>query len=111
MDPMKVLRPFPRIQPLKHENHIWWATSETWIYKMDLDILVDVAVRVKKPRKARCAFHLCGGRSSVRQNCKRWYGIKNLEEMVNFTGRVPDRDLLETLSTADVCVNPISPVK
>jgi glycosyltransferase involved in cell wall biosynthesis len=29
--------------------------------------------------------------------------------MVNFTGRIPDKDLLEVLSTADVCVNPDKP--
>ena len=28
---------------------------------------------------------------------------------MNFTGRVPDRELLEILSTADVCVNPDKP--
>ena len=34
---------------------------------------------------------------------------KNLGDMVNFTGRVSDADLLEILSTADVCVNPDRP--
>jgi glycosyltransferase involved in cell wall biosynthesis len=29
--------------------------------------------------------------------------------MVNFTGRISDADLLEVLSTADVCVNPDKP--
>ena len=29
--------------------------------------------------------------------------------MVNFTGRIPDEELLEILSTADVCVNPDKP--
>jgi glycosyltransferase involved in cell wall biosynthesis len=34
---------------------------------------------------------------------------KNLEDTVNFTGRVPDQQLLDVLSTADVCVNPDRP--
>jgi glycosyltransferase involved in cell wall biosynthesis len=34
---------------------------------------------------------------------------KKLGDMVNFTGRLPDKDLLEILSTADVCVNPDRP--
>jgi glycosyltransferase involved in cell wall biosynthesis len=34
---------------------------------------------------------------------------KNLEDMVTFTGRVPQEKLLEILSTADVCVNPDRP--
>ena len=32
-----------------------------------------------------------------------------LEDMVDFTGRVSDQDLIEILSTADVCVNPDRP--
>jgi glycosyltransferase involved in cell wall biosynthesis len=34
---------------------------------------------------------------------------KDLADMVNFTGRISDSDLLEILSTADVCVNPDRP--
>ena len=34
---------------------------------------------------------------------------KNLGDMVNFTGRIPDQQLLEILSTSDVCVNPDKP--
>jgi glycosyltransferase involved in cell wall biosynthesis len=34
---------------------------------------------------------------------------KHLDEMFNFTGRISDADLLEVLSTADVCVNPDRP--
>ena len=34
---------------------------------------------------------------------------KGLEASVNFTGRIPDKDLLDVLSTADVCVNPDKP--
>ena len=29
-----------------------------------------------------------------------------LQDYVTFTGRIPDRELLEMLNTADVCVNP-----
>ena len=32
-----------------------------------------------------------------------------LDDMLNFTGRIPDEQLLEILSTADVCVNPDKP--
>jgi glycosyltransferase involved in cell wall biosynthesis len=34
---------------------------------------------------------------------------KKLEDMFNFTDRIPDQDLLAVLSTADVCVNPDRP--
>src|SRR5207237_5166433 len=36
---------------------------------------------------------------------------KALSDMVTFTGIVPDRELFEILSTADVCVNPDKPCK
>ena len=34
---------------------------------------------------------------------------KGLSDMVNFTGRIPDAEMIEILSTADVCVNPDKP--
>jgi glycosyltransferase involved in cell wall biosynthesis len=34
---------------------------------------------------------------------------KGLGDTVHFTGRIPDQELLEILSTADVCVNPDKP--
>jgi glycosyltransferase involved in cell wall biosynthesis len=34
---------------------------------------------------------------------------KELGDMVNFTGRIPGEQLLDILSTADVCVNPDKP--
>jgi glycosyltransferase involved in cell wall biosynthesis len=34
---------------------------------------------------------------------------KDLADTVDFTGRIPDQQLLDILSTADVCVNPDKP--
>ena len=34
---------------------------------------------------------------------------KGLEDTVRFTGRIPDAELLQILSTADLCVNPDRP--
>ena len=73
-----------------------------------LDILVDVAVRVKNLGRRDVHFTCVGGGPQLAE-LQKMVRDKNLEEMVNFTGRVPDRDLLETLSTADVCVNPDKP--
>lgn len=56
---------------------------------------------------AGCPFHLGRGpqltslRDMVRKN--------KLGEMVSFTGRVSERELLAILSTADVCLNPDNP--
>jgi glycosyltransferase involved in cell wall biosynthesis len=73
-----------------------------------LDILLDVALRIKTQGRRDVHFTCVGGGpglAGLRQMVK----DKNLEDTVNFTGRVPDKELLEVLSTADVCVNPDKP--
>jgi glycosyltransferase involved in cell wall biosynthesis len=73
-----------------------------------LDILLDVADYIKKLGRHDVHFTCVGGGpglAGLRQMTK----DKNLEDIVNFTGRIPDKDLLDILSTADVCVNPDKP--
>ena len=73
-----------------------------------LDILLDVALHIKVQGHRDVHFTCVGGGpglAGLRQMVK----DKNLEDTVNFTGRVPDKELLEVLSTADVCVNPDKP--
>jgi glycosyltransferase involved in cell wall biosynthesis len=73
-----------------------------------LDILLDVASRIKNQGRRDVHFTCVGGGpglAALRQMAKQ----KNLEDTVNFTGRVPDQELLDVLSTADVCVNPDKP--
>ena len=50
-------------------------------------------------------FCVVGGGPSL-PNLKEMSQQMGLEAYVTFTGRAPDADLLEILSTADVCVNP-----
>ncbi len=50
-------------------------------------------------------FGLVGGGTSL-EEMKAYARELGIEEYVTFTGRVPDRRLLEVLNTADVCVNP-----
>jgi glycosyltransferase involved in cell wall biosynthesis len=73
-----------------------------------LDILLDVALHIKNSGRRDVHFTCVGGGpglASLRQMTK----DKDLEDVVNFTGRVPDQQLLDILSTADVCVNPDKP--
>jgi glycosyltransferase involved in cell wall biosynthesis len=73
-----------------------------------LDILLDVALHIKNSGRRDVHFTCVGGGpglAGLRQMVK----DKNVEDIVNFTGRVPDQELLEVLSTADVCVNPDKP--
>jgi glycosyltransferase involved in cell wall biosynthesis len=73
-----------------------------------LDMLLDVALRLRNLGRHDIHFTCVGGGpalASLRQMVK----DKNLEDTVNFTGRIPDHQLLQILSTADVCVNPDPP--
>ena len=73
-----------------------------------LDILLDVALWIKNSGRNDVHFTCVGGGpglAGLRQMTKE----KGLEDIVNFTGRIPDSELLAILSTADVCVNPDKP--
>src|SRR6202012_2867500 len=73
-----------------------------------LDILLDVALYIKKLGPRDIHFTCVGGGPGL-PGLRKMVEEKNLGDMVNFTGRIPDKDLLEILSTADVCVNPDKP--
>jgi glycosyltransferase involved in cell wall biosynthesis len=73
-----------------------------------LDILLEVALHLKKMGRTDIHFTCVGGGPAL-TSLRQMVQAKNLGDMVNFTGRVSDNDLLEILSTADVCVNPDRP--
>jgi len=50
-------------------------------------------------------FGLVGGGTEI-DNLKKLADQFGISDYVTFTGRVPDKELLEMLNTADVCVNP-----
>jgi len=82
----------------------------TMSHQEGLDILLDVVQRIKTQRRCDTHFTCIGGGPALpdlRQHVKQ----RDLEDMINFTGRVSDQELLEVLSTADVCVNPDKPCK
>src|SRR5664279_5626791 len=73
-----------------------------------LDILLQVAEHIKKSGRNDVHFTCVGGGPGL-AGLRKMTAEMGLEDVVNFTGRVPDADLLEILSTADVCVNPDKP--
>jgi len=73
-----------------------------------LDILIDVAEHLKKMGRMDVHFTCVGGGPGL-EGLRQLVKTKGLDSTVNFTGRVPDLQLLEVLSTADVCVNPDKP--
>jgi glycosyltransferase involved in cell wall biosynthesis len=50
-------------------------------------------------------FGLVGGGTEL-DELKAYAGELGVADYVTFTGRIPDREMLEMLSTADICVNP-----
>jgi glycosyltransferase involved in cell wall biosynthesis len=73
-----------------------------------LDILLDVAQHIKN--SGRCdIFFTCVGGGTELNKLKKMVEDRDLLDTVHFTGRVSDAELLEVLSTADVCVNPDRP--
>jgi glycosyltransferase involved in cell wall biosynthesis len=73
-----------------------------------LDILIDVAEHIAKMGRGDIHFTCVGGGPEL-ASLRKMVLDKHLDGMFNFTGRVSDADLLEVLSTADVCVNPDRP--
>ena len=75
-----------------------------------LDILLDVALHIKNLGRRDIHFTCVGGGPEL-PTLRKMTEQKRLEDMVTFPGFVPEAELLETLSTADVCVNPDRPCR
>jgi glycosyltransferase involved in cell wall biosynthesis len=73
-----------------------------------LDILLDIAQHVKNSGRRDVLFTCVGGGTELNK-LQKMVEEKDLLDTVQFTGRISDEDLLEILSTADVCVNPDRP--
>jgi len=73
-----------------------------------LDILIEVALHLKKAGRVDIHFTCVGGGPAL-TSLRKMVEEKDLAEMMDFTGRISDEQLLEILSTADVCVNPDRP--
>lgn len=98
----------PPIPALKHGKPYLVGYVGTMSIQDGLDILLEVALHLKNQGRRDVHFTCVGGGpelAGLRQMVKE----KGLDDTVNFTGRVPDQQLLEILSTAEVCVNPDKP--
>src|SRR6266850_61770 len=105
---LDAFKPVPPKANLKHGKPYLVGYVGTMSIQEGLDLLMDVAQYIKDQGRRDVHFTCVGGGpglASLRQMVK----DKNLEDMVNFTGRIPDQQLLDILSTADVCVNPDKP--
>lgn len=73
-----------------------------------LDILLEVALYLKNLGRDDIHFTCIGGGTGL-TGLQKMTRDMGLSDRVNFTGRIPDDQLLAILSTADVCVNPDTP--
>jgi glycosyltransferase involved in cell wall biosynthesis len=73
-----------------------------------LDILIEVAEHIRNRGRSDVHFTCVGGGPGLAA-LRRMVEERNLGDVMNFTGRISDEDLLKVLSTSDVCVNPDKP--
>jgi glycosyltransferase involved in cell wall biosynthesis len=100
--------PVPSQPELKRGKSYLVGYVGTMSIQEGLDILLDVALDIKNRGRRDVHFTCVGGGpglAGLRLLAKKM----DLEDMVTFTGRVPDEELLAILSTSDVCVNPDKP--
>lgn len=105
---LETLKPVPPKPDLKHGKRYLVGYVGTMSTQEGLDILLDVADHIKRVGRTDVHFTCVGGGpglATLRQMVK----DKNLSDTVKFTGRVSEAELLDVLSTADVCVNPDKP--
>lgn len=105
---LSTFKPVPPNPALKYGKRYLVGYVGTMSVQEGLDILLDVALHIKNLGHRDIHFTCIGGGPGLAV-LRKMVQDKNLTDMVNFTGRVPDAQLLATLSTADVCVNPDKP--
>ncbi len=105
---LDTFKPVPPNPALKHGKPFLVGYVGTMSIQEGLDILLDVALYIKNSGRNDIHFTCVGGGPGL-PALRQMVIDKNLQDTVNFTGRVSDADLLEVLSTADVCVNPDKP--
>jgi len=105
---LKTFQPVPPSPALKYGKRYLVGYVGSMSIQEGLDILLGVAERIRDLGRQDVHFTCVGGGSAL-AGLRQMVRDKNLGEMVNFTGRISDADLLDVLSTADVCVNPDKP--
>ncbi len=104
----KTFKAVPPKLALKYSKPFLVGYVGTMSIQEGLDILLDVALYIKNNGRNDVHFTCVGGGPGL-AGLQKMVRDKHLEDTVNFTGRIPDEQLLDILSTADVCVNPDKP--
>jgi len=104
----KTFKAVPPKPALKHGKPYLVGYVGTMSIQEGLDILLDAALHIKNMGRRDVHLTCIGGGPGLAE-LRKLVENKCLEDTVNFTGRIPDEQLLDILSTADVCVNPDKP--
>ena len=105
---LETFKPVPPKPDLKFGKRYLVGYVGTMSTQEGLDILLDVADHIKRVGRLDVHFTCVGGGPGL-GILQQMVRDKNLPDAVTFTGRVSDAELLDILSTADVCVNPDKP--
>ena len=105
---LRTFKGLPSNPALKHGKAYLVGYLGTMSVQEGLEILLNVALHIKRLGRRDIHFTCIGGGPGL-AGLRKMAREKNLDDMVNFTGRIPDEQMLEILSTADVCVNPDKP--
>ena len=105
---LRTFQPVPSKPALKFGKQFLVGYVGNMDSQEGLDILLDAVLELKNRGRNDIHFTCIGGGPGL-QDLRKMTQDKDLEDMVRFTGRIPDAELLDILSTADVCVNPDRP--
>lgn len=105
---LKTFSPVPPNPDLKYGKTYLVGYVGLMSAQEGLDILLEVVKHIRDLGRKDVHF-TCVGSGSALAELRQMVQDKHLGDMVNFTGRISDEELLEVLSTADVCVNPDKP--
>ncbi|WP_109484784.1 glycosyltransferase family 4 protein [Occallatibacter savannae] len=105
---LEKFRPVPAREERKQGKKWMVGYVGTISAQEGLEILVDVAEYIHKNGRTDIQFTCVGGGPGL-ASLRELIATKKMEAYFTFTGRVSDEELLEILSSADVCVNPDKP--
>jgi glycosyltransferase involved in cell wall biosynthesis len=74
-----------------------------------IDLLLEAIKYIVRNVGRKDIHFTCVGTGPALSSFKKLSKNMNLSDYINFTGYIPDKELLEILSTSDVCVNPDTP--
>jgi glycosyltransferase involved in cell wall biosynthesis len=107
---LRTFKPVPPNPARKHGKPYLVGYVGNMNFQDGLDILLEVAKQVKSMGRHDVQF-TCVGKGPELKTLRQMVIDMGLQDTVEFTGRISDQELIEIISTADVCVNPDRPTE